>query len=201
MLNFKLANWVLNCHNYSSKSGKGTWALVFSQYPSDELLSPASTGWLCCMRSKGVGSWMSGMSSVSWLPYLVAMPCVLQHIPKVFSKAFQGWLFAVRGHVYVAVVVQVLGGESHFPGKGCNEHGCFLCRWGALQSGVHEIQLVTGEHFICLLVCIFDCPLWGLITTPVFRHRIVGWGKGCKITAYAPCMLTQILPLVADSDK
>ena len=25
--------------------------------------------------------------------------------------------------------------------------------------------------------------------------------KGCKITAYTPCMLTQVLSLVADSDK
>ena len=47
--------------------------------------------------------------------------CVLWHIPKVFSRAFRG--DCLWSHdMCVAVVVQVIGGESHLRGNGCAEH-------------------------------------------------------------------------------
>ena len=66
VLGFKLSNWFLSCWNCSSKSAKGKQVSVSSQNSSDESLSPSSTGWSCGMRSKGAGSWVSRMSSVSW---------------------------------------------------------------------------------------------------------------------------------------
>ena len=78
----------------------------------------------------------------------------------------------------------------------------FLCRLEALQSSVGEIQSVTGEHLICILGGIFDCPLWGLSSQDQCKGTelllLQSRGTGCKTAAYAPCMLTQVLPLVAE---
>ena len=141
---FKLANWVLSCWNFSRKSAKGWQVTVSSQYSLAESLSPSGTGLSCGVRSKGDGSLVSWMSSVLWLSYLVTMSCILQCIPKLFSRDFRV-LSVVSGHVHAVMVVQMIGGKSHLPGDGCDEHGCLLCRWWALWSGVGEIQLVTGE--------------------------------------------------------
>ena len=71
---------------------------------------------------------------------------------------------------------------------------------------------MTCEYFICLTVGIFDCPLCGLlpqyhskgVVLLFFQCESVEWllhqsrGTGCRISAYAPCMLTQVLPPVAE---
>ena len=90
VLDFKFVNWFLSCWNCSSKSAKGQQVSVYWQYSLDESLFPSGTGWSCGMRSKRVESWVSGMSFVSWLPYVVTMPCVLWHVPKVLSRTFRG---------------------------------------------------------------------------------------------------------------
>ena len=54
------------------------------------------------------------------------------------------------GCVCALVAVQVIGDKSNLQGIGCYEHGCLLCRSWASQSGVGEIQLMTGECLICL---------------------------------------------------
>ena len=217
VLDFKLANWFSSCWNCSSKSAKGQWVSVSSEYLSDESFPPSSTGWSCCMRSKGVDSWLSGMSSVSWLPYLVTMPCALWHIPKVFSRGFLSPCHVACGTFQRClaeasrVIICGLGtcaccsggagdkGQKSLTRYGWDKHGCLLYRWGTFWSSLGELQLVTGEHLICLLVVIFDCPLLGLSSW----HRCEGteWWVGGRIAAYAPCMLTQVLPLVVDSDK
>ena len=33
---------------------------------------------------------------------------------------------------------------------------------------------------------------------PAWRYKMVGLGKGCRIAAYATCVLIQILPLVVE---
>ena len=102
------------------------------------------------------------------LLYLIAMLCILQHISKMFSRAFRGdclWSW----DMCVVVAVQVIGGENHLPGNGHDEHGCLLCRWGPSWSNVGEIQLVTVECLICLLEGILDCLLWGFSSHYQFK--------------------------------
>ena len=77
----------------------------------------------------------------------------------------------VLGHVHVAVVMQVIGGEIHLPGDGCAEHvGLVICCVG---KGLHKAVQVRsnwlmGKHLICLLLGIFDCFIARcLITAPV----------------------------------
>ena len=41
---------------------------------------------------------------------------------------------AVMGHVQVAVVVQVIRGESDLPGNGCAEHCWFGCLPGIVKG-------------------------------------------------------------------
>ena len=59
--------------------------------------------------------------------------------------------------------------------------GHLLCRWGASQRGVGEIQSVTGEHLICLPAGIFNCStVRFLIIAPVKGWKIAGRGKGVE---------------------
>ena len=77
----------------------------------------------------------------------------------------------VLGHVCVAVAVQVIGGQSHLPGDGCDEHvelAIFFAGEGLCKNGIGGIQLVMGEQLICLLVGIFDCStVRSVIMAPV----------------------------------
>ena len=90
MVVFKLANWSLNCLNSSKNSAKGQWISVSSQYSSDNSLSPSGIVCSSGARCRGAESWVAGASSISWLPYLVVMVCVLWHISKVLGRAFMG---------------------------------------------------------------------------------------------------------------
>ena len=47
--------------------------------------------------------------------------CLVVHSQSVW-QSLHGGLPAVLGHVHVAVVVQVIGGQGHLPGDGCGEH-------------------------------------------------------------------------------
>ena len=90
---------------------------VSSLYSSDDSLSHPGIVWSGGTRSRGAEHLGTGTSSVSLLPYLVVMVWV--------CGAFKGYLTepsgvtAFMGHVHVAGVVQVIGGESHLPGNGC----------------------------------------------------------------------------------
>ena len=78
------------------------------------------------------GTWVLGSRDI--LSVMISISCChgvgcLVH-SKGVKQSLQGWLSVVSGHVYVAVVVQVIGGESHLPGNGCSEHcwvGFLLC--------------------------------------------------------------------------
>ena len=110
VLDFKLANWSLCWQNCSNSSAKEWWVSVSSQYSSEDSLSPSSIGCSGGTRSSGGEFWMTGMSSVSWLPYLVTMPCVLCCVPKsVWQSPLEVIVCGLRTCA-VAVVVQVIGG-------------------------------------------------------------------------------------------
>ena len=59
----------------------------------------------------------------------------------------------------IVLVVQVIRCESQLPGSGYDEHYHLQCWKVVLESGLGEIQSVTVECLICLLVCILNCPL------------------------------------------
>ena len=122
-------------------------------------------------KSRGSESWVAGnilhvMTSISCY-YGV---CLVAHSKGVWQN-LQGWLSAVSRHLHVAVAVQIIGGKSHLPGDGCDEHVELVvfcagegfakqCRWDPIG--------LTGEHLICLLAGIFDCStVKSLITAPV----------------------------------
>ena len=130
------------------------------------------------------------------------MLCVLQHIPRCLAQAS-------------GVIVCGLGactscsGGAGYKAKVTYQAmfvmrmvGCSSSVWvRGLQSGVGEIQLVTGECLISLMAGIFNfhCEVSSQQQckgTEVVLHQ--SRSKGCGITADAPCMFIQVLPLLVE---
>ena len=58
------------------------------------------------------------------------------------------------------MLVQVIGGKSHLPGEGCDEHvglDIFCVSEGLLKGVEERTNPLTGECLICLLAGIFNC--------------------------------------------
>ena len=157
----KLANWSLCWKNCSNHSAKGQWVAVSLRYSSDNSLSSSGIGCYGGARSTGDESWKAGTSSVSWLLYLVTMPCVLQYIPKMFSRAFRGDCLCLWDMCGCSGGAGYRG-LSHLPGNGCDEHvgssssvqvRGFVkrCRWDPI-SDRWALDLFTGRY-IWLFYC------------------------------------------------
>ena len=104
--------------------------------------------------------------------------CFVEHSKSV-KQSLQGWSSVVCGHVHVAVVVQVIGEESHLQGNGCDEHvwsssvrwGGFTkwCRWDPISD--RWILALFTSRYLWLFHCEFSWYSTS-VKVPVWRYKL-----------------------------
>ena len=167
---FKLANWSLSCWNCSNSSVKGLGVSVFFTVFIRWFIVSLCHRVFWWHKIQGAESWVAGTSSMSLLPYLVAMVCVMQHVPRCLAEISWVIFCSFQTCAYCS------GSACYRRWKSLTRQwlwwACWvvhlLCRSGASQSSVDEIQSVTGERLMCLLAGIFDCStVSSLVMAPV----------------------------------
>ena len=137
---------------------------VYSQYSSDDSLSPSGMECSYGARFRGGESWAVGTSSVSWLLYPVAMWCILWHIPKVLIRAFRDdclWSQDICMLQWWCRLKEVKSLTRWWLWWACWV-GYLLCRYGASLSNVGEIQLVDRwvlDLFTSRYLELFHCEV------------------------------------------
>ena len=159
VLDFKLVIWFLSSWNCSIKPAKGCQVSKF-------LHNICQMNHCLTLALGGPMMWDPRKPSPGCQGCPLCSDFHILSLCHVFCSTFQRCLAAFRCDCLqsqdmwmLAVAVQVIEGKSQLPGDGCDKHGCLLYRWGSSQSGVGEIQFLTGVWFICLLIGIFDCEL------------------------------------------
>ena len=112
----KWVSWSRSCWNWSCNSVKW-WCVRFLT---------VIVRWFIFLSGHDVVWWYRVQGSRDILSVMIATSCChgvgFVACSKGVYQSLQGWLSVIIGHVHVAVVMQVIRGESHLPGNGCVEH-------------------------------------------------------------------------------